>query len=309
MPVIRYPRYMENACCPILKSVAMQTPISTATHTHSCTHLRKAPHMMHMHMETAYNHSPIAKHRGKTTSLNLVRSPSPLLFFSLSLSPSLLLLLLSRSLSGWGKREKKWRRDRNAISATLTLRLLWLSPLLSPLHFFPLKAVCLKCKSSACVRPLPLPPLSPLPPSPQPPPGCALNNGIAGCKYFPLRFRTAFLSGSAVEGICGSYRLWLGQLLSFFLSLSFFPRVCFPVVRQRNEGQSWGGGWGWGVRDAERERAIWRREKEEEGRKASDGDGCSMVLDAAERRRGREERREWGALGLSRRGRASRINR
>lgn len=66
---------------------------------------------------------------------------------------------------------------------------------------------------------------------------------------------------------------------------------------------------GEGVRDAERERAIWRREKEEEGRKASDGDGCSMVLDAAKRRRGREERREWGALGLSRRGRASRINR
>lgn len=61
-------------------------------------------------------------------------------------------------------------------------------------------------------------------------------------------------------------------------------------MRQRNEGQNWGGGWGEGVRDAERERAIWRREKEEEGRKASDGDGCSMVLDAAERRRGREER-------------------
>lgn len=224
--------------------------------------------MMHMHMETAYNHSPIAKHRGKTTSLNLVRSPSPFLSFSLSLylSPSLL-LLLSRSLSGWGKREKKWRRDRNAISATL--RLLWLSPLLSPLHFFPLKAVCLKCKSSACVRPLPLPPLSPLPPSPQPPPGCALNNGIAGCKYFPLDFRTAFLSGSAVEGICGSYRLWLGQLLSFFSFPFFFSSGMFPCRASEEWGTElgrWMGVRGWETQK-ERERSGGERKRRRGGKR------------------------------------------
>lgn len=113
MPAIRYPRYMENAWCPILKSVAMQTPISTATHTHSCTHLRKAPHMMHMHMETAYNHSPIAKHRGKTTSLNLVRSPSPLLSFpSLSISLPLFFFFFSLDLS---VAEAKERRNEDVI--------------------------------------------------------------------------------------------------------------------------------------------------------------------------------------------------
>lgn len=94
----------------------------------------------------------------------------------------------------------------------------------------------------------------------------------------------------------------------FFPFLFFLGYVSLSCVRgMRDRAEEVDGGEG--VRDAERERAIWRREKEEEGRKASDGDGCSMVLDAAERRRGSEERREWRALGLSRRGRASRINR
>lgn len=148
----------------------------------------------------------IAKHREKTTSLNLVRSPSPLLSFALSLS-----LFFSLDLS---VAEAKERRNEDVIG----------------------------------MRSLPLS-HSGYSDSP----GRGLNNGIAGCKYFPLGFRTAFLSSTAVEGICGSYRLWLGQLLPFFcflsffflsFFLSFFPRVCFPVVRQRSEGQSWGGGWG-----------------------------------------------------------------
>lgn len=265
MPVIRYPRYMKNACCPILKSVAMQTPISTATHTHSCTHLRKAPHMMHMHMETAYNHSPIAKHRGKTTSLNLVRSPSPLLSFSLSLylSPSLLLLLLllSRSLSGWGKREKKWRRDRNAISTTLTLRLLWLSSLLSPLHF-PSQSSLLKmqvlglCPSTSPSTTFPPPSFSTAAPR------VRAQQRYSWVQVFSSRFqdRVSFRLSSRRN-------LWIistvaGSAAIFFLSLSFFPRVCFPVVRQRNEGQSWGGGWGWGgERRRKRESDLAARER------------------------------------------------
>lgn len=247
--------------------------------------------MMHMHMETAYNHSPIAKHRGKTTSLNLVRSPSPLLSFSLSLylSPSLL-LLLSRSLSGWGKREKKWRRDRNAISATL--RLLWLSPLLSPLHFFPSQSSLLKmqvlglCPSTSPSTPFPPPSFSTAAPR------VRAQQRYSWVQVFSSRFqdRVSFRLSSRRN-------LWIistvaGSAAIFFFSLSFFPRVCFPVVRQRNEGQSWGGGWGWGgERRRKRESDLAARERG--GGEESEwwgrllyGSGCCRE----EKRKGREER-------------------
>lgn len=224
--------------------------------------------MMHMHMETAYNHSPIAKHRGKTTSLNLVRSPSPLLSFSLSLylSPSLL-LLLSRSLSGWGKREKKWRRDRNAISATL--RLLWLSPLLSPLHFFPSQSSLLKmqvlglCPSTSPSTPFPPPSFSTAAPR------VRAQQRYSWVQVFSSRFqdRVSFRLSSRrnlwiISTVAGSAAIFFS--FPFFFSSGMFP--CRASEEWGTELGRWMGVRGWETQK-ERERSGGERKRRRGGKR------------------------------------------
>lgn len=224
--------------------------------------------MMHMHMETAYNHSPIAKHRGKTTSLNLVRSPSPLLSFSLSLylSPSLL-LLLSRSLSGWGKREKKWRRDRNAISATL--RLLWLSPLLSPLHFFPSQSSLLKmqvlglCPSTSPSTPFPPPSFSTAAPR------VRAQQRYSWVQVFSSRFqdRVSFRLSSRrnlwiISTVAGSAAIFFS--FPFFFSSGMFP--CRASEEWGTELGRWMGLRGWETQK-ERERSGGERKRRRGGKR------------------------------------------